>query len=56
MKTITDKLCENAGIPERETAKAMNMLRVLDWGIPEHQEIVRNYLEMEGKDVTKRQV
>lgn len=47
MKTIMDKLCENPGIPEGELAKAMNLIMVLMYGIPEHQAIVRAYLKRE---------
>ena len=46
-KTIMDKLCEGAGIPEGNTAKAMRLIQVLMYGIPKHQAIVRAYLKRE---------
>jgi len=39
------KLCGDVGLVEGETAKAMNEIMILMYGIPEHQKIVKEYEE-----------
>lgn len=47
-KWYMKKLCGKPELVEGETSKAMNMIMILMYGIPEHQKKVREYLKLEA--------
>jgi len=47
-KNLMNELTRDAGIPQGETGKAINLIMVLMYGIPAHQKIVRDYIRKVG--------